>query len=125
MVEYRTEEGRHINKVTPTHYRNYLSAEEIDAKAKENGFSTIFFTLGTGFANWLDDDAYVARQIFYRNRPLKLPNHTNFINEFLYGPNWRIPAKKKVDYHNRGFGGHPILFVQDQNDPKGPLQLLI
>ncbi len=95
MVEYRTEKGRHRNKVTPTHYRNYLSAEEIDAKATENGFSTIFFTLGTGFANWLDDDAYVARQIFYGNRPLNLPNHTNLINEFLYGPNWRIPAKKR------------------------------
>jgi len=67
MVEYRTEKGRHRNKVTPTHYRNYLSAEEIEAKAKENGFSMIFLTEGTGFAKWLDDDAYAARQIFYRN----------------------------------------------------------
>jgi len=67
MVEYRTEKDRHRNKVTPKHYRNYLSAEEIEAKAKENGFSMIFLTEGTGFAKWLDDDAYVARQIFYRN----------------------------------------------------------
>ena len=67
MVEYRTEKDRHRNKVTPKHYRNYLSAEEIEAKAKENGFSMIFLTEGTGFAKWLDDDAYAARQIFYRN----------------------------------------------------------
>jgi len=125
MVEYRTEEGRHINKVTPTHYRNYLSAEEIDAKATENGFSTIFFTLGTGFANWLDDDAYVARQIFYGNRPLKLPNHTNLINEFLYGPDWRIPIKKDVEYISRVAGGRPILWIKDQYYPEGQFQLLI
>ena len=67
MVEYRTEKDRHRNKVTPKHYRNYLSAEEIVTKAKENEFSTIFVTEGTGLAKWLDDDAYVARQIFYRN----------------------------------------------------------
>jgi hypothetical protein len=33
--------------------------------------------------------------------------------------------KKEVDYDNRGVGGRPILFVKDQNDPEGPLQLLI
>lgn len=67
MVEYRTEKDRHRTKVTPKHYRNYLSFKEIEANAKENDFSTIFFTEGTGFAKWMDDDAYVARQIFYRN----------------------------------------------------------
>lgn len=61
----------------------------------------------------------------YRNAPIKLPNRTNLINEFLYGPNWRIPAQKKIDYDIRIVGGRPILFAKDQNDPKGQLRLLI
>lgn len=59
----------------------------------------------------------------YGNAPIKLPNHTNLINEFLYGPNWRIPAKKHVDYFIRCVGGSPTLFVKDHNDPAGKFNL--
>lgn len=61
----------------------------------------------------------------YRNTPLKLPNHTNLVNEFLYGPDWRIPIKKDVEYISRVAGGRPILLIKDQYDTEGQFQLLI
>jgi SAM-dependent methyltransferase len=63
FIEYRTEEDADRKKATGAHYRNFLSAKEVETMLNANGLKTSYLVQGVGFAKWKNDDAYVARHI--------------------------------------------------------------
>lgn len=65
-VEFRTIRDRQQEKVTPHHYRRFITPVDLLNKAHAFGFRTLYFVEGTGFAKYRQDDAHVARCIFTR-----------------------------------------------------------
>ena len=47
---------------------------------------------------------------YYDDYPVPMPQHEAVLCEFLYGLNWRLPAKKEKDYKVMVCGGRPIRF---------------
>ena len=67
FVEYRNQNDSHLPKVTDTHYREYYTSLEISEIAKNNNLSVKYEVSGVGFAKYKHDDAFITRQIFYKN----------------------------------------------------------
>lgn len=62
-AEFRTTRDRSMEKVTPDHYRRFVSPPDFSAVARQSGFKCLYFVEGHGLAKYKDDDAYVARFI--------------------------------------------------------------
>lgn len=63
-IEYRTKKDLNRKKETTPHFRNYIDPIKIKEIASDNKMKCIYENEGTGMAIWLNDDAYVSRQIF-------------------------------------------------------------
>lgn len=57
----------------------------------------------------------------YKGSQIFLPRYPKIICEFLYGIDWRIPQKKRVDYIASTLGGRPFRF---QKNIKGGIKIL-
>lgn len=66
-VEFRTPRDASQAKVTPDHYRRFVSPLAFMAKAQAMGMSCSYFVEGFGYAKFRNDDAHVARCIFRKN----------------------------------------------------------
>ncbi len=66
-VEFRTDRDEQQTKVTPTHYRRFISPISLLTRAAKHGLSPIYFTEGFGFAKYKNDDAHVARVILQKS----------------------------------------------------------
>lgn len=66
FFEYRTTEDKSRFKEAPDHYRNFVDPNFIEKHASKNGLILKYSVQGLGFAKYRDDDAFVARQIFYK-----------------------------------------------------------
>ena len=62
-LEFRSDRDADRLKVTPEHYRRYVDLPEFESDAAKFGLEFSYKVVGTGFAKYLDDDAYVARYI--------------------------------------------------------------
>ncbi len=62
-VEFRTDRDAQQTKVTPQHYRRFISPSSLVSRAAAQGFSPVYFTEGFGFAKYKSDDAHVARVV--------------------------------------------------------------
>jgi hypothetical protein len=62
-LEFRTTRDRHLEKVTPTHFRRYVDPLTFLSKAERRGLQPSYFVEGFGYAKFRGDDAYVARCI--------------------------------------------------------------
>lgn len=66
-LEFRTTLDQSREKVTGTHYRRYINAEQLVNNLTDNySCSLQYFATGTGFAKFRTDDAYVARIILVK-----------------------------------------------------------
>ena len=61
FFEFRTERDQHQTKVTPDHYRRFISPLDFMRDARIAGFDVAYFVEGFGFAKYRQDDAHVAR----------------------------------------------------------------
>lgn len=66
-LEFRTLRDAMQPKVTPDHYRRYITPMSIIEKAHRHGFENVYYVEGFGFAKFRSDDAYVARCIFKKS----------------------------------------------------------
>lgn len=66
FVEYRTDQDAGRTKMTPEHYRNFLSEQDLTEWAGEVELKCKYMVQGIGMAKWKNDDAFVVRQIFQR-----------------------------------------------------------
>lgn len=64
FLEYRAPQDRFLEKITPSHYRNFVNPDFVIKTLAEVGLKNIYQVSGRGFAKWKDDDAFVTRQIF-------------------------------------------------------------
>lgn len=62
-LEFRTDRDQNQNKVTPEHYRRFVSPVRFMHCAATAGFNVDYFVEGFGFAKFRNDDAHVARFI--------------------------------------------------------------
>ena len=62
-VEFRTDRDEAIAKVTPSHYRRFVSPAGFLKRAVLAGFEASYFAEGFGYAKFRHDDAHVARFI--------------------------------------------------------------
>jgi len=58
---------------------------------------------------------FPIRPTTYRGQEVNIPNLPELICEFLYGINWRIPMRKKLDYVATTIGGRPVRFKQGKS----------
>jgi SAM-dependent methyltransferase len=65
-VEYRTTRDSSGAKVTPGHYRRFVTPARFQARALGRGFDVAYAVEGFGFAKHQLDDAYVARAVFVK-----------------------------------------------------------
>lgn len=63
-VEFRTNRDRQLTKVTPAHYRRYITPVDLVSDAVLLGFTPLYSVEGFGYAKFRSDDAHVARIIF-------------------------------------------------------------
>ncbi len=63
FFEFRTERDQFQTKITPDHYRRFISPLAFFADARKAGFEVAYFVEGFGFAKYRQDDAHIARFI--------------------------------------------------------------
>lgn len=61
--EFRTDRDASQSKITPDHFRRFVSSMDFAQAATKIGFKVIYFAEGFGFAKYKNDDAHVARFI--------------------------------------------------------------
>jgi tellurite methyltransferase len=64
--EFRTPEDAGRPKVTPDHYRRFVSVEDVVGKLEARGFTVTYVVEGRGMAKFGDDDAHVGRVLAKR-----------------------------------------------------------
>ncbi|MGV2950190.1 class I SAM-dependent methyltransferase [Acinetobacter sp. AGC35] len=62
-LEFRTENDKFGEKNTKDHYRRYINVSDFKKKALSKGYEIKKYYEGHGYANFLNDDAYVARLV--------------------------------------------------------------
>jgi SAM-dependent methyltransferase len=70
--EFRTAADANLSKVTAAHYRRYVEPTDFLNELFQRGLTASYFTQGTGFAKYKDDDAHVVRMVIKKNGPLDL-----------------------------------------------------
>ena len=65
-LEYRTDKDSALEKVTETHFRNYINPKELEMWLESRNMKSTYFCEGLGYAKYKTDDAFVARHIIQR-----------------------------------------------------------
>jgi hypothetical protein len=61
--EFRTAADENLSKVTAAHYRRYVEPVDFLNELFKRDLTASYFTQGTGYAKYKDDDAHVVRMI--------------------------------------------------------------
>lgn len=70
FTEYRNEKDKTLKKVTEKHFRKFYNPDFISSVARKNNLRCIYEVEGRGFAKWKEDDAFVSRQIYIKDKSL-------------------------------------------------------
>jgi cyclopropane fatty-acyl-phospholipid synthase-like methyltransferase len=62
-LEFRTAADENLSKVTAAHYRRYVEPVDFLEELFKRDLTASYFTQGTGYAKYKDDDASVVRMI--------------------------------------------------------------
>ncbi|WP_299288906.1 methyltransferase domain-containing protein [uncultured Tateyamaria sp.] len=62
-LEFRTAADEKLSKVTAEHYRRYVEPVDFLNELFQRGLTASYFTQGTGYAKYKDDDAFVVRML--------------------------------------------------------------
>lgn len=67
-VEYRTTKDQDLEKSTEQHYRRFIDPQTLNDKFMQAGFDIEYHVEGLGYAKYKNDNAYVARTIFRKEK---------------------------------------------------------
>lgn len=67
-AEFRTTRDAPLSKVTAQHYRRYVDPSLLITEMVEHGFTATYMVEGFGYAKYKNDDAYVARLLFRKDK---------------------------------------------------------